>query len=702
MAKPEAATLPLGRSRRLGAWFDLAVPGRVTLKTGKVELGQGILTALRQIAAEELDLPLSAISVVSGDTAISPFEGGTVGSMSIQDSGPMVRAAAAELRQRLVQAAALRSNLPAGELAIVAGQFRHRDIDLGDSLWTVAAEIDLDAEITGAAPMKRPGEYRIVGTSPAQIGLADRIGGAAYIHDIDLPGMLHGRMLRPPHPQARLGAVDVGRVAAMPGVVHVLQEGDLIGVVAADEHALSLAMERLGRACDWQLPQPNDRSRSVQEILEQHASRDSVIRDDAGATEGAGGGRLEATYTKPLIGHGSIGPSCGIALVEADDLSVWSHSQTVFALRDQVARVTGLAPDRVRVRHAQAAGCYGHNGADDAAMDAVLLAQAVPGRPVRVQWTRRDELVSEPLGSPMRVRLAATVDSGRIMGWELETRSGTHIRRPGWNGEVNLLAPAAAAGAWTFDGQKDLPVHNGGTKNAVALYDMPQRVTHQFVPDLPFRLSTLRSLGAFANVFAIESFMDELADTAGIDPVAFRLAHLSDPRARAVIERAAAIGDWSEPCPDGWGRGLGFARFRNAGSYCAVVALVSVEEQVELQRLWAVVDAGLAINPAGVAAQIEGGMLQAASWALKEAVPTEGTLLTAETWRDYPILGFAEVPETSVEVISNPEEEPTGVGEASLGPTAGAIGNAVARALGIRIRDLPLTRDRVVDAIMNS
>ena len=699
--KPEAASPPPGPSRRLGAWFDLAEPGTVTLKTGKVELGQGILTALRQIAAEELDLPLDAIAVISGDTAISPFEGGTVGSMSVRGSGPLVREAAAELRQRLLQAAAMRSQAAAAELTTAAGRF-YRDGDpLGDTFWTVAGEIDFDAAISGAAPMKPPDRYRIVGASPRQAGLQDRLGGGVYIHDIAPAGMLHGRILRSPHPQARLGAVAADKVAAMASVVHILREGDLIGVVAADEHTLSVAMERLARACDWQLPQPNDRSRTVQDILERHASQDTVIRDDPGVADAAGD-RVEATYTKPLIGHGSIGPSCGIAVVDPDAISVWSHSQSVFALRDQIARVTGIAADRVRVRHAQGAGCYGHNGADDAAMDAVLLARVVPGRPVRVQWTRRDELVSEPLGSPMRVRIAATVAAGRITGWEMETRSGTHMRRPGWNGEINLLGPAAAGGGWSFERQKDLPAHNGGTKNAVALYDMPQRVTHQFVPDLPFRLSALRSLGAFANVFAIEGVMDELAEKAAIDPVAFRLAHLSDPRARAVIERVAALSGWSDPCPPGCGLGLGFARFKNTGSYCAVVALVAVEEQVELRRMWAVVDAGLAINPAGIIAQVEGGMLQAASWALKEAVPTEGTLLTAETWKDYPILGFAEIPEIEVEVISRPEEESTGVGEVSLGPAVGAIGNAVARALGVRIRDLPMTRDRVVDAVMNS
>jgi nicotinate dehydrogenase subunit B len=331
-------------------------------------------------------------------------------------------------------------------------------------------------------------------------------------------------------------------------------------------------------------------------------------------------------------------------------------------------------------------------------MDAAMLARAVPGRPVRVQWTRKDELRCEPLGSPMRVSISGCVREGRIAEWKLTTRSGTHIQRPGWGGQVNLLGPAAADPEFAEAVHMDLPDHNGGSKNAVALYDFPQHVTYEFAPDLPFRLSALRSLGAFANVFAIESFMDELAELAGCDPVEFRLRHLADPRASRVVSRVAEISDYSKPCDAGFGRGLGFARFKNTGSYCAVVASVSVEETVKVHKLWAAVDAGLVINPAIVVSQIEGGMLQGASWVLKEVVPTDGTRLMAESWKDYPILTFAETPEIRVEIIARPEFPSTGVGEVSLGPTAGAIANAVANAFGLRVRDLPLTRERLMKA----
>lgn len=690
--------LPATTGNRLGDWFDLSVPGKVRLKTGKVELGQGILTALAQIAAEELDLDLRQMEMTSGDTGTSPFEAGTVGSMSIETSGPLVRAAAADLRQRLIGAAAMRAQAPTGEIAIRNGAFEHAGEMLADTIWTVMPDLDLDGRVDDTAPLKPRDRYSLVGTSAPAIGSRQKLAGAAFIHDIALPGMLHGRVLRKPHGQARLRQFDSARIRSRKGIVSVIVERDFVGVIAETEHDLDKAWEKVPAAASWDLPEIA-RHETVFDILRGKPSLDTVIRDDLGGERGAIE-LIEATFTKPLVGHGSIGPSCGIAIVHPDSAELWAHSQTVFALRDQAARVLGFDVGKVRVRHVQGAGCYGHNGADDAAMDALLLARAVPGRAVRVQWSRLDELTAEPLGSPMSVRVAAAVEAGRVVHWELETRSGSHVQRPGWNGGVNLLGPAAISGDWAFAAQRDLPTHNGGTKNAVALYDFPQRVTHQFVPDMPFRLSALRSLGAFANVFAVESMMDQLAEAAGIDPVAFRLAHLPDERARAVVARAAAISGWGELPPDGCGRGIGFARFKNTGTYCAVVALVEVEEQIALRGLWSAVDAGLAINPDGIVAQVEGGMIQAASWVLKEAVPTEGSLLTAESWRDYPILGFAELPDMRVDIISNREDMSSGVGEVSLGPTAGAIGNAVAAALGARIYDLPMTRDRVIATLM--
>jgi len=689
----------------LGARFDLSTDGIAILKTGKVELGQGILLALRQIAAEELDLSPARLDAISGDTAVSPFEAGTVGSMSIETSGPLVRRSAAELRHELFDAAAMRLQAPRSEITATDGHFHLNGEPTSETYWTAAKDVRFDLPMTGKGTPKSRESYAIVGTSLPMTALLQRLAGGAYIHDINSDGMMHGRIIRKPHLMARLETIDAESVEKLAGVVRVVRENDLVGVIADSEHSLELAVAKLERRCSWHIPPAPDTEPTVQEILAQASSIDSVIHtNDVSELEPMefDEHELTATYTKPLIAHGSIGPSCGVAIVTDTHVEVWTHSQNVFALREQIARVLNVSAETVRVRHKLAAGCYGHNGSDDAAMDAVLLASRLAGQTVRVQWSRKDELTSEPFGSPMRVQIGATLSGSRISTWRLATRSGTHIQRPGWNGQVNLLAPAALDDALALRSDADLPPHNGGSKNAVALYDFPQHVTYQFVPNLPFRLSALRSLGAFANVFAIESFMDELAEIANLDPVEFRLAHLSDERARAVIRRAAEMANWADPCSPGLGRGLGFARFKNTGTYCAVAVLAAVEENVELRGIWAAVDAGLAINPAGIVSQIEGGILQAASWALKEEVPTRGTLPTAKSWKDYPILSFTEVPEIFVDVISRPECPSTGVGEASLGPTAGAIANAVTSALGIRIRDLPLTRDRIIAAVMGA
>jgi nicotinate dehydrogenase subunit B len=678
--------------------FDLSSPGLVVLKTGKVEFGQGILLALRQIAAEELDLSVDAVVTVSGDTSSSPFEGGTVGSMSVETSGQEIRDAAAVLRSELFDAAARKLGVSAPEITAEGGQFFVAGDRSKETFWTLAAKVDLDRPLARSAPPKSPKLYKTVGANVPQRHLLERLGGGAFIHDLSFDGMLHGRVLRKPHPDARLESVDTDAICE-PGA-RVVRERDFVGVVAETEQALAMSMARLERRCRWS-GIPSDGPQTPLEILANAEVTERVLRADQGSSgpnPAEDGQTLSAVYSKPLIGHGSIGPSCGIATVSDSGAEIWSHSQNVFALRDQIARVLGRPAQNVVVRHRLGAGCYGHNGADDAAMDAALLARAVPGRPVRVQWTRRDELRCEPLGSPMRTSISARVREGRIAEWKLISRSGTHMQRPGWGEQVNLLGPAAANTEFATTAQMDLPDHNGGSKNAVALYDFPQHVTYEFAADLPFRLSALRSLGAFGNVFAIESFMDELAELAGCEPVEFRLRHLADPRARRVVNQVAEISDYSKPCEAGFGRGLGFARFKNTGSYCAVVALVSVDETVEVQKLWAAVDAGLVINPAGVTSQIEGGMLQAASWVLKESVPTDGTRLIAESWKDDPILTFAETPETKVEIIADPGFPSTGVGEVSLGPTAGAIANAVANAFGVRVRELPLTRERLMKA----
>jgi CO/xanthine dehydrogenase Mo-binding subunit len=369
-----------------------------------------------------------------------------------------------------------------------------------------------------------------------------------------------------------------------------------------------------------------------------------------------------------------------------------------------MAQVLGLPEQDIIITHAEGAGCYGHNAADDVTLDAVLLARAVPGKPVRVQWMREDEFAWEPFSSPMVVKLNASLDAqGNIVNWGHELWSHAHSTRPGGKGGVNLLAawhlekplPAAKPG--------NPPLPGGGShRNAVPLYDFPnQKITNHLIRQSPIRTSALRALGGHANAYAIECFIDELAEAAGADPVEYRLRHLKDARAKAVIEKVAQMAKWkpNEKGDGERGRGIGFARYKNLAAYIAVIAEVHIAEEVRVTKLWGAVDVGQAINPDGVINQIEGGMIQSASWTLKEHVDFDKVGITTRNWLDYPILSFVEVPEIEVALINRPEAPPVGAGEGTQGPVSGAIGNAIYNAIGARLRDMPFTRDRIVAAL---
>ena len=413
--------------------------------------------------------------------------------------------------------------------------------------------------------------------------------------------------------------------------------------------------------------------------------------------------RLEASYSKPYIAHASIGPSCALAVHDQGKLTIWSHTQGSHLLRGQIAQVMAMATADVDVIHKDGAGCYGHNGADDVALDAALLARAC-GRPVLVQWTREDELAWAPYGSAMVVKMAASLDAtGRVVDWQHEIWSHTHIKRPGWAEGINLLA------AWHMDPPfpvppaKDSPQPAGGAdRNAIPLYDFPvQEISKNFIADMPLRVSALRSLGAFANIFAIESFMDELAAATNVDAIEFRLRHLKDPRARQVIETVAKAARWtSGEKGDGTrGRGLGFARYKNRSAYCAVIAEVELAEVLRVKHVFAAVDAGLVVNPDGLANQIEGGIVQAISWTLKEQVLWDRDRVLARSWEAYPILRFDETPEVEVSIVDRTDEASLGTGECAAGPTAAAVANALFNAMGVRARDLPLTPERIARAM---
>jgi len=694
----------LQKNPRLSQWLRVRGDGTVLVFIGKVEIGQGILTALAQIAAEELGVAPERIRMVPADTAVSPDEGVTSGSLSIQDSGTALRRACAHARALLLERAAARLRVSTGDLRVEDGAVQAAS--RSTSFWECADDALLDVEVDETAALKSPRDYRLVGKSVPRLDLPDKIAGQPrFIQDMALPGMLYGRVVRPPHGFAALTSLDDGKVKAMPGVVAVMSDGGFVGVIAEREEVAISAQRALRRAASWKdaAPLPQD----VYAWLKEHAVEHRVISEKADAEARSRATKtLEASYAKPYISHAPIGPSCAIAQFQGDKLLVWSHSQGIFNLRRDLAIALGMREDAIVVRHAEGSGCYGHNGADDVALDAALLARAAGGRPVQVQWMRDDEFAWAPCGPAMALTLSASLASdGSIVNWQHELWSNGHSGRPGRSDSPALVAAWHLARPFKRPAAINIPLPAGAAdRNAIPLYDIPsQRIVNHYVREMPVRTSALRSLGAYANVFAIESFMDELAEAAGFDPVEYRLRHLKDPRARAVIESVARRASWRDWTPgESRGHGIAFAKYKNLGAYCAVVAEVEVDREVRVKRLLLAVDVGLIINPDGVINQIEGGAIQSTSWTLKEQVKLDERGIASLGWEDYPVLKFSEVPAVEVELINRPELPSVGAGEAAQGPTGAAIANAVAHALGLRVRELPLTHERIAAAISQS
>jgi CO/xanthine dehydrogenase Mo-binding subunit len=694
----------LAATPALRRWLDFSVDGVVTIATGKVEYGQGVWTALTQIAAEELDVRLARVRVAAVSTATSPDEGTTSGSKSIEDSGAALRQACAQARRAVLAAAAGRLGADPDALGVRDGEIVTAAGGTGLSYWSLGAPGLLGS--AGPPVAAKPADrWSVAGRSAPRIDIPDKVAGRPrFLHDLVLPGMLFGRVVRPPAVAARLQAV--GQADLPAGVIDVVTDGSFLGVVAESDATARAAARRLGRAARWNvrdsLPDEND----LRSFLLGEPAETSVIarhRDTAAAARATR--TLAAEYSRPFVAHASMAPSCAIAQVRGGTITVWSHSQGIFALHRALAAGLGIEPRHLIVRHAEGAGAYGHNGADDAALDAVLLARAPAcrGRPVRVMWSREDEMAWAPLGSAMLARLSAGLDpGGRIQSWRQDVWSNGFLGRPGTGGEPRLLALGHLAGGQPMSAAADGPPVPtiGSVRNSLPSYDIPDvTVTRHRLLTMPIRTSSLRSLGAFLNVFAIESFMDELAAAAGADPVAFRLAHLSDPRARRVIELAAEMAGWPAGRDRDAGLGIGYARYKGTSGYCAAVAEVEAGTEVRLRRLWLAVDVGRVINPDGVINQAEGGAVQSASWVLRERVRFDRAAITSVSWDSYPILRFTEVPDVDVRVVAAPGEPETGAGEVAQGPVAGAIGNAVAAAVGVRVRDLPLTRDQIIRAI---
>jgi CO/xanthine dehydrogenase Mo-binding subunit len=679
---------------RLSRWLRFSADGQVTVTPGKVEIGQGILTALGQIAADELDVAPHRVRVAAASTAGSPNEGVTSGSLSVQESGTAIRHACAEARAIHLGVAALRAGLDAATLRVEDGCFITPDGTAIGSYWLQAEHDLLDVEARGDVPPKLAAARRVAGQPAPRTDLPDKVfGQPRYLHDLRWPNMLHARMVRPPSRAATLATL---RDGPLPGDAALLRDGKFLAVVASTDWAAEAAAIRIAARAQWEssesLPDEND----LTAWLRSAPAQESVVaRQDAPAPDAVQS--VTARFTRPFLAHASIGTCCAVARWQADGLVVWTHSQGIFNLRADLATVLRLPPERIVLHHAEGAGCYGHNGADDVALDAALCARAYPGRPVRALWTRAEELAWGPLSPAGMIDIEAAVDAdGLLCQWRSVSRGNGHSSRPGRAPDPTLLSAGMLDPPFNHPLAIDAPLAAGGgaQRNAVPGYRVPKLdVTMHRLLEMPIRSSALRGLGALLNVWAIESVMDELAERSGQDPVAFRLRHLEhDPRACAVLREVVALSGWLRaPSAEGVGSSIGVARYKGTGAWCAVVAEVEATEVVRCRRLWIAADIGEAINPDGAINQLEGGAIQATSIALKEAVRFDRGTVTSDSWDSYPVLRFSETPAVETRLIRHPEQPPLGAGEASLGPTIAAIAGAIHAALGIRPRAMPFT-----------
>ncbi len=682
------------RNEQLDTWLAIDPDGTVLVRTGKVELGQGLRAAIARIAADELELRLEQVRVETGDSATSPDEEITAGSMSMMYSGTAVRQAAAEARAHLLELAASAFDVPVAELRLRDGAVVHGPSGRTATYGELMGGEPFDRVITGEAAPLPPERHRLVGRPGPRPDLEAIVTGTAvFVHDLAPPGLLHGRVVRPANP----GAIGLEGV-------QVVRNGSFVGVLAEREEDAVAARERLlarspsaeleADVAGWLREQPTldfpvVDGTAVQQPVAPYVPVEAAIR-------------LRAAYTRPFQMHASIGPSAALAQWEGEQLTVWSHTQGPRPLRDALADVFRVDPEGIRVIHVPGAGCYGHNGADDVALDAALLAREAGGRPVLVKWMRDDEHLWEPYGPPAVVEVDAALDGdGRIVDWNLEVRGLTHSARPyGQGDESGLVA------AWHLEEPLPRPRPRpllapevGLHRNATPIYTLPRvRVVKRFVESHPLRTSSTRALGAYANVFAIESMMDELAAAVGADPLEFRLRHLDDERASAVLEAAADAAGWPGPREDGRGLGIGLARYKNAMAYAAVVAAVRVDDEtaaISVERFTIAADAGEIVDPDGLANQLEGGAVQSASWTLVEEVRLGAEGVESRDWESYPILTFPDAPEVETVLLDRPGFPFLGAGEATQGPTAAAIANAVHAAVGLRLRDIPFTPERV-------
>ncbi|WP_408596192.1 molybdopterin cofactor-binding domain-containing protein [Limnohabitans sp.] len=696
----------LDKNPTIGHWLDFSQPNQVTLSVGKVDFGQGISTALAQIAAEELQVDLHQMIQRPINTQDSPDEGVTSGSFSIEHSGEAVRMACATLKAIAIERFCAATQATPSSVTVQQGVLRSSATPQVMSYWDLQLDDQSATPVVQHPRQPTPGGMRYVGTPVPRLDLEKKLfGGASFIQDLVVEGMLHCRILRAPNRAGRIDTVDEAGFRLRFPEVELIRDGSFIGVLAKREEQAVASIAHLDTRVTWHMPASLPDCDDLQTFLTSAPSEQRIVGEvQAKDAPPSHLKHVESWYQRPYIAHASIGPSCALAQWRDNTLEIWSHSQGIYNLKSDIEvylrrEFSEDAIPEVVIHHVEGAGCYGHNPADDVAFDAALLARHAQGRPVRLLWSRAAELSCGPSGSAHLVKLEANLaPDGAIHNWTQTIWSNGYTSRPGRSEPGNLAFVAAAelARPFTTPVSLDPPMSagGGGDRNALPLYDLPDyKVVYNRLLEMPIRTSAIRALGGFTNVWAIECFMDELAHSLKQDPVDFRIRHLSDPRALAVIRLAIDQAPWwhdrSEDV-EGVGRGFAYARYKNTGAWCAVAVRILAGTSVRVTDISVAADVGLIINPDGVKSQLEGGAVQSCSWTLKEELKFNRQAITTRSWEDYPILMFSEAPVVTVGLIDQPNEPSVGAGEATQGPTAAAIGNAVHDALGIRVRQLPL------------
>ena len=705
---------------QLDSWLAIAPDGTVTVFSGKVDLGTGVETALAQMVAEELDVPFKQVKMASTDTARAIDQGVTAGSRTIERGGPQLRQAAAVARQELLKLASARLGSPVNALTVKDGIVSvvgepGKKVSYGQLIGGKQFNVRITATGSGwdmkVAPeikAKDPKDYKIVGTSEPRVELPPKLTGEfTYAHDVRVPGMLHGRVVRPPTITSKPTTIDESSVKNIPGIVKVVQEESFVGVVATTEWAAIKAAKAL--KVSWS--EPATKMPANAEAVYAYLKNTKSFRDQVPVNKGNPDAALSqanktytATYHWPFQLHGMLGPSCSVADVDKDRITIWTGTQGSFGTRKAVAELLGVPEKDVRVLFHEGSGSYGRLSSDDASEDAALLSRAV-GKPVRVQWMREDEHGWEPKGPAQLDIVRAGIDSqSKIIAWDFVDRSFplTAITGSG----MRLLASRQIGRKPEAQGNPN------GTAGGGQIYSFDnQKCAGPLIPwvqadETPLRTSYLRAPGDMARCFASESFMDEIASDLGVDPVQFRLRYLGEnKRGTDVLVAAAKKAGWQErssPGPTSTGSkatGRGVALFDRANTICSAVAEVEVDKssgKVTVKRVIMSHDCGLIINPDGLKNQIEGNIIQSVSRALLEEVKFDSTGIKSLDWSSYPILRFSDIPEIDIVLINRPEMPALGGGEPSTGPVAAAIGNAIFDAVGVRLREAPFTPERVV------